>query len=91
MADIKLINLTKHFGDIIAVDNLNLYITEGKLCAFLGPSGCGKTTTLRCIAGFYIPDKGEIYFGDKCVTHLPSFKRNTGMVFQNYALWPHMT
>jgi iron(III) transport system ATP-binding protein len=91
MADIRLINLTKHFGDIIAVDNLNLYITEGKLCAFLGPSGCGKTTTLRCIAGFYIPDKGEIYFGEKCVTHLPSFKRNTGMVFQNYALWPHMT
>ena len=91
MADVRLKDLTKRFGDVLAVDHVNLHIDEGELCTLLGPSGCGKTTTLRCIAGFYTPDEGEIYFGEKLVTPIPSFKRNTGMVFQNYALWPHMT
>jgi len=90
MVSVRLKDLTKRFEDIIAVNQLNLHIAEGELCTLLGPSGCGKTTTLRCIAGFYTPDEGEIFFGEKFVNPLPPFKRNTGMVFQNYALWPHM-
>jgi iron(III) transport system ATP-binding protein len=65
-------------------------LKEGELSTLLGPSGCGKTTLLRLIAGFYRPDRGKIYFDDKDVTRVPPHKRNTGMVFQNYALWPHM-
>jgi len=91
LVDVKLKDLTKRFGDVIAVDHLSLFIQEGELCTLLGPSGCGKTTTLRCIAGFYTLDEGEIFFGDKLMNDVSSFKRNTGMVFQNYALWPHMT
>jgi len=91
MVDVKLRNLTKHFGETVAVDDLTFQANEGELCTLLGPSGCGKSTTLRCIAGFYVPDKGEIYFGDKLINNVPPYKRNTGMVFQNYALWPHMT
>jgi iron(III) transport system ATP-binding protein len=91
MVDVRLKDLTKRFGRTLAVDHVNLYISEGELCTLLGPSGCGKTTTLRCVAGFYTPDEGEIYFGGKLVNPIPSFKRRTGMVFQNYALWPHMT
>ncbi len=91
MVDVRLKDLTKRFGDTLAVDRVNVHIAEGELCTLLGPSGCGKTTTLRCVAGFYTPDEGEIYFGEKLVNPIPSFKRNTGMVFQNYALWPHMT
>lgn len=90
MVSVRLKELTKRFEDVIAVNQLNLNIAEGELCTLLGPSGCGKTTTLRCIAGFYTPDEGEIFFGEKIVNPLPPFKRNTGMVFQNYALWPHM-
>lgn len=90
MVSVRLKDLTKRFEDIIAVNQLTLHIAEGELCTLLGPSGCGKTTTLRCIAGFYTPDEGEIFFGEKIVNPLPPFKRNTGMVFQNYALWPHM-
>lgn len=89
--DVRLEDLTKKFGELIAVDHLSLDVEEGELCTLLGPSGCGKTTTLRCVAGFYTPDEGKIYFGDKLMTDVPPFKRNTGMVFQNYALWPHMT
>jgi len=90
MVNVNLKNVTKRFGDVIAVDHLTVQIDEGELCTFLGPSGCGKTSTLRCIAGFYFPDEGEIFFGNKLVNSIPPFKRNTGMVFQNYALWPHM-
>jgi len=90
MVSVRLVDLTKRFENVIAVDHLNLHIAEGELYTLLGPSGCGKTTTLRCIAGFYTPDEGEIYFGEKLVNPIPPFKRNTGMVFQNYALWPHM-
>ncbi|MFZ5822934.1 MAG: ABC transporter ATP-binding protein [Bacillota bacterium] len=91
MASITLRNLTKRFGSVTAVDQMNLELQEGELIAFLGPSGCGKTTTLRMIAGFEIPTGGEILFGTHPVTNLMPEKRNIGMVFQNYALFPHMT
>lgn len=90
-------NLTKSFGEIIAVNNFNIVVETGKLLVLLGPSGCGKTTTLRCIAGFEKPDTGRITLGDKVVTdprngiNLPSEKRGLGMVFQSYAIWPHLT
>ncbi|MBO6514531.1 MAG: ABC transporter ATP-binding protein [Phycisphaerales bacterium] len=92
---IQIDNLTKTFGTgksaATAVDNLSLTINPGDLFFLLGPSGCGKTTLLRMIAGFIDPTKGKIAFDDKVVTHEPPNKRNTGMVFQSYALWPHMT
>ncbi|PJN91647.1 ABC transporter ATP-binding protein [Bacillus sp. mrc49] len=91
MASIKMENVQKAFGKTIAVDHLNLEIKEGEFFTFLGPSGCGKTTTLRMIAGFYYPTKGTVRFSDKDMTRVPPEKRNTGMVFQNYALFPHMT
>ncbi len=91
MVEIILENLRKTFGEIIATDEVNMVIKEGELSTLLGPSGCGKTTLLRLIAGFYVPDSGHIYFDDREVTEVPPHKRNTGMCFQNYALWPHMT
>ncbi|OCA87742.1 spermidine/putrescine ABC transporter ATP-binding protein [Bacillus sp. FJAT-27225] len=91
MASIKIENVQKAFGKVIAVDHLNLEIKDGEFFTFLGPSGCGKTTTLRMIAGFYYPTKGVVRFGEKDMTRVPPEKRNTGMVFQNYALFPHMT
>ncbi|MBO0959597.1 ABC transporter ATP-binding protein [Neobacillus sp. MM2021_6] len=91
MASIKIDHVQKAFGKVIAVDHLDLEIKDGEFFTFLGPSGCGKTTTLRMIAGFYYPTKGIIRFGDKDMTRVPPEKRNTGMVFQNYALFPHMT
>ncbi|CAH0251059.1 Maltose/maltodextrin import ATP-binding protein MalK [Peribacillus sp. Bi96] len=91
MASIKIENVQKAFGKTIAVDHLNLDIKEGEFFTFLGPSGCGKTTTLRMIAGFYYPTKGIVRFSGKDMTRVPPEKRNTGMVFQNYALFPHMT
>jgi len=90
MVRVRLVNVTKKFGDVVAVNNVSFEVKEGELFTLLGPSGCGKTTTLRLIAGFYKPDSGEIYFDDELVNDLPPYKRNTGMVFQNYALWPHM-
>lgn len=92
---IQIENLVKTFGSgksaTNAVDNLSLTIEPGDLFFLLGPSGCGKTTLLRMIAGFIDPTAGSIAFDDKVVTHDPPNKRNTGMVFQSYALWPHMT
>jgi iron(III) transport system ATP-binding protein len=88
---IRIENLTKRFGDSIALHSLNLTIGAGEIFFLLGPSGCGKTTLLRSIAGFYPPDGGRIFFGDEDVTRLPPHERNTGMMFQSYALWPHMT
>ena len=88
---VTLDNLTKFFGDVRAVDDISLVIEPGELFFLLGPSGCGKTTLLRCIAGFYEPEKGTIKIGEKDVTKLPPHERDTGMVFQSYALWPHMT
>ncbi len=88
---ISLRNVTKTFGDVVANDHLSLEIEEGELFTLLGPSGCGKTTTLRIVAGFYYPDEGTVFFDDQDVTRLPPDRRGTGMVFQNYALWPHMS
>jgi len=84
-------NLTKQFGETTALKNLSLEIQSQELFFLLGPSGCGKTTLLRLVAGFYQPDEGELFFGDKPMKGIPPHQRNTGMVFQNYALWPHMT
>ena len=91
MSAISLRGLTKRFGSVVAVDDLCLEVADGELIALLGPSGCGKTTTLRSIAGFELPDAGEIHFGDRRVTALLPEQRNIGMVFQNYALFPHLT
>ncbi|MDI3517426.1 MAG: inositol-phosphate transport system ATP-binding protein [Thermotogota bacterium] len=91
MTRVILKNLCKYFQQIKAVDGLNLEIAAGEFLALLGPSGCGKTTTLLTIAGFYKPDRGEIYFDDKLVNDLPPRLRDIGMVFQSYALYPHMT
>jgi iron(III) transport system ATP-binding protein len=91
MTPITLRALTKRFGETTAVDAIDLDIPAGDLFFLLGPSGCGKTTLLRMIAGFSDPTAGTIRFGEDDVTHRPANKRDTGMVFQGYALWPHMT
>jgi len=91
MAILKVNNLNKNFGNVKAVQGVSFEAAEGKVLSLLGPSGCGKTTTLRCIAGFENPDAGEISLDDRRITHIPPEKRGIGMVFQNYALWPHMT
>jgi ABC-type Fe3+/spermidine/putrescine transport system ATPase subunit len=88
---IVLRNVTKTFGRVIAVDRASVEIVDGELFTLLGPSGCGKTTLLRLIAGFGALDAGEIWFGERRVDGLKPYERNIGMVFQNYALWPHMT
>ncbi len=89
--EIRIQNLTKQFGKVIGVDSLNLDIQDGEFVAFLGPSGCGKTTTLLMIAGIYKPTEGFIWFGNRVVNQVPPRDRNIGMVFQSYALYPHMT
>jgi iron(III) transport system ATP-binding protein len=91
MISISIENLVKKFGSNVALNGLTFRIEPGELFFLLGPSGCGKTTLLRNIAGFYIPEGGRILFDNDDVTHLPPHKRNTGMMFQSYALWPHMT
>jgi len=91
MISIRIEGLTKRFGTVTALHGLDLRIEPGELFFLLGPSGCGKTTLLRSLAGFYIPEEGKIFFGDEDVTRLAPHKRNTGMMFQSYALWPHMT
>src|SRR5512138_3399875 len=88
---IRLQRVLKRFGAVTAVDGADLEIGDGELFTLLGPSGCGKTTLLRLMAGFYAPDAGEIWFGERRVDGLRPYERNIGMVFQNYALWPHMT
>jgi len=88
---IRIEQLSKYYGKARALDAVDLQIEPGEIFFLLGPSGCGKTTLLRCLAGFCTPDAGSIRFGDEEVTHLPAHLRRTGMVFQNYALWPHKT
>lgn len=84
-------NVVKNYGNTVAVNDLNLTLSDGALHFLLGPSGCGKTTTLRMLAGLENVTDGQILFDDKDVTNLPAAERGIGMVFQNYALWPHMT
>ncbi|MEP0766562.1 MAG: ABC transporter ATP-binding protein [Fimbriimonadia bacterium] len=91
MAEVRVENLTKRFDNVVAVRNLSLTVNDGEFVVFLGPSGCGKTTTLRCIAGLEIPDGGEIRIGDDVVTNLPPAMRDIAFVFQQYALYPHLT
>lgn len=90
MVSIRIRGLVKRFGDLVALDHLDLDIKAGELFFLLGPSGCGKTTLLRSIAGFHIPEQGEISFDDQDVTKVPPHKRETAMMFQSYALWPHL-
>jgi ABC-type Fe3+/spermidine/putrescine transport system ATPase subunit len=91
MTRVKLENVTKIYGPVVAVDHVSFEVEHGELFTILGPSGCGKTTTLRIIAGFEVPEEGRVLFDDEDVTYLKPYYRNTAMVFQNYALWPHMT
>lgn len=88
---IQINNLTRSFKDVLAVDNLSVEIGDGELVTFLGPSGCGKSTTLFMLAGIFNQDSGDIYFDNILVNGIDTEKRNIGMVFQNYALYPHMT
>ena len=88
---IELKNVEIRYGDFVAIDNLNLTINEGEFFTFLGPSGCGKTTTLRALAGFNIPSRGQVLIDGRDVTEAPVEKRQIGMVFQSYALFPTMT
>src|SRR4051812_22549969 len=87
--------LTRHYGDVAAVEELSLEVKPGELVALLGPSGCGKTTTLRLVAGFLTPESGEIWVGDRCLSSAAAVvapeRRRMAMIFQSYALWPHMT
>lgn len=91
MAGVCLKNLSKKFGNVLAVNNVSLEIKDKEFLVLLGPSGCGKTTTLRCIAGLETPDDGEIYIGETLVNDLPPKDRDIAMVFQSYALYPQMT
>jgi putative spermidine/putrescine transport system ATP-binding protein len=91
MLGVELQKLTKSYGETNVVDHIDLNIEEGKFFSILGPSGCGKTTTLRMLAGFAQPTSGKILLDGKDITYLPSNKRNMGMVFQNYAIFPHMS
>ncbi|WP_246516566.1 ABC transporter ATP-binding protein [Salicibibacter cibarius] len=88
---IRLNHVNKAFGDVRAVQDISIDVKKGELVTFIGPSGCGKTTLLRTIAGFYQPTSGDIYLDGARINDFPPEKRATGMVFQNYALFPHMT
>lgn len=88
---LDLLNFTKRFGDNVVIENMDLTVDSGEMIALLGPSGCGKSTTLFAICGIHRIDEGQLLFGGKDVSNLPSQKRNVGVVFQNYALYPHMT
>ncbi|MDM8554995.1 ABC transporter ATP-binding protein [Desulfococcaceae bacterium HSG7] len=90
-ASLEIKNVRKQFGDLVAVDDVSLDIKKGEIFSFLGPSGCGKTTLLRCIAGLEEVDDGEILIGGEVVNHIPPYKRNCTIVFQQHALFPHMS
>ena len=88
---VELVNVTKRYGDVVAVDSLNLEIKSGEFLSLLGPSGCGKTTTLRMLAGFEQPDEGFVRISGEYVQGVPPYKRDVNTVFQHYALFPHMS
>jgi putative spermidine/putrescine transport system ATP-binding protein len=89
--EIRLVGVTKRFGNSYAVENIDLSIPQGSYCCLLGPSGCGKTTILRMIAGHETPTSSEIYIGNDMVVGKPPVERGTAMMFQSYALFPHLT
>jgi len=91
MVEVKLEEIVKTFGETVALKGINLHVKDGELFTLLGPSGCGKSTTLRIIAGLDFADSGHLYFDDDDVTYKSSSERGAVLVFQNYALWPHMT
>ena len=91
VTSVELRNVTKRFGDVVAVNDLSLVIPEGEFFSLLGPSGCGKTTTLRLIGGLETPDDGEILISGEVVNDCPAYERSSNIVFQNYALFPHLT
>jgi iron(III) transport system ATP-binding protein len=91
MSGLRLVNISKSFGAFKAIDGIDLQAEDGEFITLLGPSGCGKTTTLRTVAGFLAPDSWEIYIKDRLVNAVPPNRRNAGMCFQSYALFPHMT
>ena len=91
MEKLVLQNINKNYGSVVAVDDLSLTIEEGEFITLLGPSGCGKTTTLRMIGGLEDPDSGNIFIEGQDVTNIPAHLRPTNMVFQSYALFPHLT
>ena len=91
MPDVRLAGVTRRYGDVVAVDDVDLEVSRGEFFTMLGPSGSGKTTTLRMIAGFDVPDEGTVEIGGEDVTRLPAYDRPVNTVFQDYALFPHMT
>lgn len=91
MPNLTLDHVVKSYGKLRAVDDLSLEVRDGELLTLLGPSGCGKTTTLRAVSGFVALDSGRIFIGQRNITDIPPERRGIGLVFQNYALWPHMT
>jgi ABC-type Fe3+/spermidine/putrescine transport system ATPase subunit len=91
MAGVQLVNVSKRFGKVLAMDRINLDVKSGEVLSLLGPSGCGKTTTLRSIVGLEEPNEGEIYIDHRDMIGIPIHKREVGMVFQDYALFPHLT
>jgi len=91
MARLKIDGVSKRYGEVVAIREVTLDVADGEFVVLLGPSGCGKTTTLRVVAGFAEPSSGSVTLGGRDITALPPWKRNTGLVFQNYALFPHLT
>ena len=91
MARLQIDHVTKRYGEVHAVRDVSLDVADGEFVVLLGPSGCGKTTTLRVIAGFAEPTSGAVRLGGRDITSLPPWKRNAGLVFQSYALFPHLT
>ena len=91
MAEVRFEAVHKTFGKVTAVDDVDLHVAEGEFVVLLGPSGCGKTTLLRCLAGLERVDSGRIFIGDRDATDLPPRRRRISMVFQSYAVFPHLT